>query len=95
MPAHHIRLCGVACHLVFDVVDVVVGDKQDVCLHAFSFLATAYEMRMRLWSVIAYPVVFLLFVYILWRTMLLNLSQGGIRWRDTFYPLDVLRKNLY
>lgn len=40
-----------------------------------------------------YPVVVLLFVFILWRTMVLNLVQGGIHWRDTFYPLRELKAN--
>jgi hypothetical protein len=31
--------------------------------------------------------------YIQWRTMLLNLWHGGIRWRDTHYPLAELRAN--
>lgn len=42
---------------------------------------------------LGYPVAVLLFVYIIWRTMCLNLWQGGIRWRDTFYPLSKLRAN--
>lgn len=40
-----------------------------------------------------YPVVTALFTFILWRTMVLNLAHGGIRWRGTFYPLDVLKAN--
>jgi cellulose synthase/poly-beta-1,6-N-acetylglucosamine synthase-like glycosyltransferase len=42
---------------------------------------------------LAFPVTVVLFVYIQWRTMLLNLWQGGIRWRDTHYPLAELRAN--
>jgi hypothetical protein len=33
------------------------------------------------------------FIYILLRTMLLNLIQGGIRWRGTFYSLKELKGN--
>jgi hypothetical protein len=44
--------------------------------------------------VIGYPLTTALFVYILLRTMLLNLVQGGIRWRGTFYPLRELKGNL-
>lgn len=40
-----------------------------------------------------YPAAILLFVFVLWRTMVLNLTQGGIRWRDTFYPLTRLKAN--
>lgn len=42
---------------------------------------------------LVYPVVVVLFVFVLWRTMVLNLLQGGIRWRGTFYPLDLLKAN--
>ena len=34
-----------------------------------------------------------LFVFILLRTMLLNLWQGGIYWRGTFYSLAELKTN--
>ncbi len=42
---------------------------------------------------ILFPVGVLLFSMIQVRTMVLNLWQGGIRWRETFYPLTELRQN--
>lgn len=47
----------------------------------------------RTWLAVGYPLASLLLVYILLRTMLLNLVQGGIRWRGTFYPLTALKAN--
>lgn len=47
----------------------------------------------RPWYAAGYPLTAALFVYILVRTMLLNLIQGGIRWRGTFYPLKELKAN--
>ena len=41
-----------------------------------------------------FPVGVLLFAMIQVRTMVLNLWQGGIRWRDTFYSLEELRQNV-
>jgi cellulose synthase/poly-beta-1,6-N-acetylglucosamine synthase-like glycosyltransferase len=64
-----------------------------IAIHASSYLATAWQLRARLWSVVAYPLVFLLMIYIQWRTMFLNYWLGGIRWRDTLYPLKELRAN--
>lgn len=57
------------------------------------FALLARRSRTTLAVVPLYPVVVLLFVFILWRTMVLNLVQGGIRWRDTFYPLRDLKAN--
>jgi hypothetical protein len=37
------------------------------------------------------PFMFPVFLYILLNSTFVTLRQGGIRWRDTFYPLDVLR----
>jgi hypothetical protein len=50
-------------------------------------------MRVSPGVALLYPVVVLLFVFILWRTMILNLVHGGIRWRGTFYSLDDLKAN--
>jgi len=30
-----------------------------------------------------------------WRSAWITLRQGGVRWRDTFYPLDELRRGLF
>ena len=45
------------------------------------------------WYVIGYPLTVSLFIYILLRTMSVNLWKGGIRWRETFYPLRELKRN--
>ncbi|GAM10414.1 putative glycosyltransferase YdaM [Geobacter sp. OR-1] len=45
------------------------------------------------WYAVGFPLSTLLFVWILLRTMVLNLSQGGIQWRGTFYSLKELKGN--
>jgi len=47
----------------------------------------------RYWYVVGFPLGATLFVWIVLRTTSLNLLQGGITWRGTFYPLKELRKN--
>ena len=37
------------------------------------------------------PFMFRLFLYALLNSTFVTLRQGGIRWRDTFYPLATLR----
>lgn len=43
--------------------------------------------------VILSPVCVGLLLFIVWRSTLLTLWSGGIRWRDTFYSLEELRQN--
>ncbi|MFO7576662.1 MAG: glycosyltransferase [Pelovirga sp.] len=45
------------------------------------------------WYAAGLPVAVLLLCGVAARTMILNLVQGGITWRGTFYPLRELRKN--
>lgn len=45
------------------------------------------------WYAVGFPLAAALFSYILVRTTLLNLWQGGINWRGTFYSLEELRRN--
>jgi glycosyltransferase involved in cell wall biosynthesis len=48
--------------------------------------------RLSLLSFPAHPVICLLFLFILWRSALTALKEGGVRWRDTFYPLKDLKQ---
>ena len=50
------------------------------------------SVNVRLWQAILRPVGITLFVYAFLRSMVVTLSQGGVRWRGTFYPLAALRK---
>lgn len=45
------------------------------------------------WYALAHPFSAVLFVYILWKSMLLTLWNDGISWRGTHYPLKSLRAN--
>lgn len=54
---------------------------------------TARFHNSRPWYAVGYPLASALFVYILVRTMALNLIQGGIYWRGTFYSLEELKSN--
>jgi glycosyltransferase involved in cell wall biosynthesis len=46
------------------------------------------------WYAFGYPLATTLFIYILLRTMILNIFQGGICWRGTFYSLKELKSNM-
>lgn len=62
-------------------------------LSLFNALLSAYGMRLRWSAALGYPLAIVLFIYITWRAMLLTFWRGGIRWRDTHYPLSELRAN--
>lgn len=64
-----------------------------VVLLTFLFADSARRHRAKPWHAVAFPVTTLLFVWIILRTMVLNLSRGGIVWRGTFYPLEELKSN--
>jgi hypothetical protein len=43
------------------------------------------------WIAVSVPLMLPLFLVSVLNSMWVTLRQGGIRWRDTFYPLDQLR----
>jgi len=47
----------------------------------------------RRWHGVGFPVVTLLFLYIVWRATVLTLWNDGIDWRGTHYPLAELKAN--
>jgi len=54
----------------------------------------AAKNRWRLWPALLAPVAGPIIAGVLWNSILTTLRQGGIRWRDTFYPLSLLRSGL-
>lgn len=56
-------------------------------------LWAAYHSKARLSCCLGFPLGALLFVYVQWRAVVLNLWHGGIRWRGTHYSLAELKAN--
>jgi len=54
---------------------------------------TANLQRMSPWRSLALPFAAATMIWIQWRSMLIALRSGGIRWRDTHYALRELRAN--
>ena len=57
----------------------------------YGYLAARSGTGLRIAPVL--PAMFLTFIFVLWRSAIITLKQGGVRWRDTFYPLEELRRN--
>jgi glycosyltransferase involved in cell wall biosynthesis len=88
-------LCGIWPYIALFVTHgpALVVYVAAVGLITLLFAHSANLHGARRWYVIGFPFAAMLFVFILLRTMLLNLAQGGITWRGTFYALKELKKN--
>ena len=53
----------------------------------------AYHGRARISCCLGFPLGAAMFAFIQLRTIIVNISSGGIRWRDTHYPLSELKAN--
>ena len=70
----------------FCAIAVVIA----VCFHA----GVAVVMRVSPLYALTHPIGGLLFSYMLLRSTVVTLRQGGIVWRDTFYPLNELKRGV-
>jgi glycosyltransferase involved in cell wall biosynthesis len=71
---------------LFCAIAVVIA----VCFQA----GIAMVMRVSPLYALTHPLGGLLFSYMLLRSTVVTLRQGGIVWRDTFYPLEELRRGV-
>jgi glycosyltransferase involved in cell wall biosynthesis len=65
-----------------------------VFLHAIAALA-ARSLGFRVWVSAGLPVAVVTMIFTMWRSAFFTLKRKGVRWRDTFYPLSVLREHVY
>ena len=57
------------------------------------YALSSRHSRISPWYAVLFPAGAALFIYSLIRSTLTTLKDGGVTWRDTFYPLAELRKN--
>lgn len=65
-----------------------------VLLPLIATAGVAIEFRAPIGYAVTYPIGALIFAWMLARSMIVTLWQGGIVWRGTFYPLDELRRGV-
>ncbi len=70
----------------FAAISVLIA----MCFH----LGVDVVMRVSPLYCLTLPLGALIFAYMILRSTIITLRQGGIVWRDTFYPLDELRRGL-
>lgn len=58
------------------------------------YVGMSWESDIPAYYFVLHPIGSALFVYIMLRSMTLTLARGGVVWRDTFYPLEALRKGM-
>jgi hypothetical protein len=61
-----------------------------LCFHA----SVNIVMRVSPWYAFTHPLGAVLFGYMLLRSTVITLKQGGIYWRGTFYPIEELRRGI-
>jgi hypothetical protein len=71
---------------VFCAIAVLIA----ICFHA----GVSLVMRVSPLYAFTHPLGALLFCYMLLRSTVVTLRQGGIVWRDTFYPLEELKRSV-
>lgn len=96
-------LCGVLFYLLCGVwpwlaLVMTTGATQIlngavVLIIILIFADTARFHDARSWHAVGFPLCAGFFSWIIVRTLVLNLVQGGITWRGTFYRLSELKKN--
>lgn len=65
-----------------------------VILALLAHAGTAKVMNAPSWYALTQPLGAAIFLYMLTRSTVVTLKQGGVNWRNTFYPLDELRKGI-
>ena len=68
----------------------VIGIVIAVGFHA----GTTIVMKVSPLYALTHPIGAAIFSYMLLRSTVVTLAQGGIVWRETFYPLEALRRGL-
>jgi hypothetical protein len=95
------QLAGLAMMNIWPFVGVIFGHGwtwvfcaiavlMAVCFHA----GVSLVMRVSPLYALTHPLGALLFCYMLLRSTVVTLRQGGIVWRDTFYPLEELKRGV-
>lgn len=60
---------------------------------AFAFMVYPLPGSWKLMPLFMFGPILMAFAY--WRSAVITLRQGGVKWRDSFYPIKQLRESLY
>jgi glycosyltransferase involved in cell wall biosynthesis len=95
------QLAGIFCTnvLPFVMLPLVHGWTQilaavSAVIALAAHAGTARVMKASGWYALTQPLGAIIFGYMLLRSTVMTLKQGGVVWRDTFYPLKELRRRL-
>ncbi len=64
-----------------------------ILLQVICYLSCSQIQGLPLYTVFAFPVGILLYVYVIWNAILKCHFHKGLTWRNTFYSLEELKKN--
>ncbi len=66
-----------------------------LCILLISTTLNAIKLGIPLWTNLFFPLSACIFTPIIFNSMYKTLTQNGVYWRGTFYPLEMLKKNSY
>jgi glycosyltransferase involved in cell wall biosynthesis len=96
-----VQLMGLLVMDILPFIGVVFGHGWIRALSAVAVViaasfhaGVAWVMRVSPFYALTHPLGALLFCYMLLRSTVVTLWQGGIVWRDTFYPLEELKRGV-
>ncbi|MBS1798928.1 MAG: glycosyltransferase [Acidobacteria bacterium] len=93
-----IACLGIALFCLGPVVFFALAATRTAAVLSLAVIAALYVLSSRHskispWYAVLFPAGAVLFLYSLLRSTLTTLRDGGVTWRDTFYPLSELRNN--
>lgn len=94
LSAAILSIAGWGLALVGGISGTWAGWAMALALLSWSGPAAVVALRLgwSRWTGLATPFVFPLLFYAMLRSTLVTLRQGGVCWRETLYPLEVLRR---
>ena len=75
--------------------EVAAGFWATLCLLHGLYALSAWGMGATPLVALALPFAAIVMIVAFWRSAVMTLRQGGVRWRETFYPLELLRRHIY
>lgn len=99
IPLVLLACCSLAVGCLAPFAGLLRRDTRIPSVIAVAAIASLYVIasrrlsRLPVWNWLLFPVATVLFLYAILRSTAVTLAHGGVSWRGTFYPLQMLRSH--